>query len=319
MLLAAALTVPLHAQVVPNDAIVDGRTLPEWTAEWWKWMLPIPPDQNPHLDPDGSFAHVRQPEGSVFFLAGVFGLSPGTVTRTFTVPEDKFLLMPVLEVVWNNIDTVPPLPVEQLLDFAAGVVQNPRELHAVVDGVPVPDLLQRRVTAPVFSIAFPDTDNIFTWIAGHSITGLVDPNVADGYWLMLQPLPVGQHVLHYGGTYADPFFFPNDIVANITVVPVPLPERVAELIAQVNQSNLPLHRRRALLATLDAARHSFASGRLLPGINQLHAFQNQVRAQVVRNDQALAYSLVEAAQRIIARAASRLNHSGKVSAKGGTP
>ena len=56
---------------------------------------------------------------------------------------------------------------------------------------------------------------------------------------------------------------------------------------------------RPLIATLKAAAASFDDGRVQPGVNQLNAFQNKVRAQVAPLDQALADSLINAAQVII--------------------
>jgi hypothetical protein len=49
-----------------------------------------------------------------------------------------------------------------------------------------------------------------------------------------------------------------------------------------------------LLATLKAASASFERGNLVAGLNQLHAFQNKVRAQVA--DAVLADQLTKAAQ-----------------------
>jgi len=60
------------------------------------------------------------------------------------------------------------------------------------------------------------------------------------------------------------------------------------------------------LANLNAARASFESKKFVAGINQLHAFQNKVRAQLGRSDSALAGQLTEAAQKIIDKAAAQL-------------
>jgi hypothetical protein len=67
----------------------------------------------------------------------------------------------------------------------------------------------------------------------------------------------------------------------------------------VDNSNLPPNTKRPLLATLDAAVASLDRGNMLPGIKQLRAFQNKVRAQVAPFDPALANELIGAAQTII--------------------
>jgi len=71
------------------------------------------------------------------------------------------------------------------------------------------------------------------------------------------------------------------------------------LIALVNDSSLPARRKHPLLVTLRAADRSFDRGKCKTGKNQLKAFQNKVRAQVMRLDAALAATFTEAAQQII--------------------
>jgi hypothetical protein len=74
---------------------------------------------------------------------------------------------------------------------------------------------------------------------------------------------------------------------------------VAQLILLVNDSDLRVKDKQPLLATLSATMASFERGKLQSGANQLHAFQNKVRAQVARMDAALANELINAAQQII--------------------
>ena len=74
---------------------------------------------------------------------------------------------------------------------------------------------------------------------------------------------------------------------------------VAQLILLVNDSHLEAKRKQPLLAALSAAMASFERGNFNAGASQLHAFQNQVRAQVARTDAWLANELIEAAQQII--------------------
>src|SRR5258708_7331706 len=76
----------MRAGVLPNNAVVDEMTIGDWSAEWWKWVLPISTNHNPTLDRDGSFAGVEQPDGSVFLIATTLGLEPGRITRRFSVP-----------------------------------------------------------------------------------------------------------------------------------------------------------------------------------------------------------------------------------------
>jgi hypothetical protein len=176
--LAIAMLAKVHAGVLPSDAIVEGKTISEWTAEWWKWIYAVPTNQSPLLDADGSLAAQGQPGGSVFLLANVARSS--SVTRSFTVPEGSYLLFPARYVALDNVDFPVPLSIEQLRDTAAEVVALMTNLHASVDGQPI-DVSVHRVQSPVFSFNFETADNLDSLIYGHPVTGLVDPIVSDGY------------------------------------------------------------------------------------------------------------------------------------------
>ena len=70
------------------------------------------------------------------------------------------------------------------------------ELTAVVDGEAIPDLDRYRVQSDLFTVALP-AGNIL------GVEPTVTQGVADGYWLLLAPLPVGEHELRFGGGIAN--------------------------------------------------------------------------------------------------------------------
>jgi hypothetical protein len=78
-----------------------------------------------------------------------------------------------------------------------------------------------------------------------------------------------------------------------------VPANVAGLIAQVEKSVLSAKDSHPLLATLAAAQASFTRGDCKSGIAQLNAFQNKGRAQLGRQNTALANALIATAQLII--------------------
>ena len=82
----------------------------------------------------------------------------------------------------------------------------------------------------------------------------------------------------------------------IAVEVITTAQAVERLMAQVTAN---VGRDHPLMATLSAALDSIARGDCIAAINQLEAFQNQVRAQVAPGDSALAETLIEAAQRIV--------------------
>jgi len=92
------------------------------------------------------------------------------------------------------------------------------ELHASVDGVSVSDLNPRTTPfracaggdpacASAFSVTLPG-NNLFGIRAG-----VYAPAVADGFYLMLAPLPPGPHSINFGG---KGFFAGSKLVQEIT-------------------------------------------------------------------------------------------------------
>ena len=67
-----------------------------------------------------------------------------------------------------------------------------------------------RVQSPVFALTFPQ-NALFGLPAG----GPFSPNVSDGYWLMLKPLPPGAHTLSFKGVQAAGFA--AEVTYNLTV------------------------------------------------------------------------------------------------------
>lgn len=79
------------------------------------------------------------------------------------------------------------------------------------------DLFSHREAAPVFSYTLQLTDNLQQVVNGISnpdATGTVFPAVADGYYLMLRPLPAGQHIIKFGGVF---FGGPLDVTYQVSV------------------------------------------------------------------------------------------------------
>src|SRR5207237_3428403 len=171
----------------------------------------------------------------------------------------------------------------------AAIVDDVKELHASLDGVEIPNLFDHRAASPVFNIFYTNANNIHSFAFGHPITGLIDPMVCDGYWLMFEPLPPGPHVLHFGGSYSNAFFTPTDVLDYITVVAIPFPERIQKLIATLKVSNLSQRLHRSLLKELIQANKDFERNRVSEGVEELREFQKKVRQEVA--DSALAEQL----------------------------
>ena len=215
-----------------KSAFADFYDLESLTAQWWQWALSIPTSVNPLLEnqipgqtPDPVGECVIGQHGSIWFLAGYFN-GATKVTRTCSVPQGTSLFFPVINSV--NINTpgicgqVGNISAKDLRASIAGWIDAATNLLVTVDHKKFVNFL--RIKSNVFEVALPK-NNVF-WNSGNSCTppappleGIYSPSVDDGYYMMLDPLKVGQHTLHIhaespAGTVVQ------DITYSITVVPV---------------------------------------------------------------------------------------------------
>ncbi|MBI3850912.1 MAG: tandem-95 repeat protein [Verrucomicrobia bacterium] len=126
----------------------------------------------------------------------------------------------------------------------------------------------------------------YSWLEGTNV-------IASGV-LATNHLDIGTHTITL--VVSDGMDVGTDTAVVEVITPV---QSVGILISLVEESTLSRQNRSPLIVTLKAAAASFESERQRPGINQLNAFQNKVRAQVTPLDPALAESLINAAQVII--------------------
>ena len=181
--------------VLPPDAPAYGLTYEAWTARFAQWAHSLPLAIHPAADPTGALCGLGQ-AGPVFFL--VQAGDQEAVERRCTVPAGTALLLPLLDA---SCTTVEPPPFhgrdEAALRacteawFATAV-----ELTAVVDGETIPDLERYRVQSDLFAVALPAGNML-------GVEPTVTQGVVEGYWLLLAPLPVGEHELRFGGAVPD--------------------------------------------------------------------------------------------------------------------
>ncbi len=201
-----------QAGFVAPGSVVEGKTIAEWTGEWWNWLVKEPFETNPAADPTGAFAN-RNQSGPVFFVAGSFG-GP-TDERSFTVSAGKYLLVPLVNYVfWAPEDGADEAAIRAVAASNVDSVTNP---YFEIDGVSLPNPLDYREASPAGGFTLFDSP-LLQQIGLPAMDRLA---VADGYWVMLEPLSVGTHTLRFGG--AQPGQFENNVVAHITVTPVPEP------------------------------------------------------------------------------------------------
>lgn len=214
--------------VAPVNSKAYGRSYGEWSAEFWKWEFSLPVDHHPLFDSADCSAGQS---GHVWFLGGTFvtfqpapGVIEGTATRTCFVPSGTALFFPVIN---NECSTMPgdqlpgfgtsPDDLRACARFASSHIV-PGTPSVTLDGVAINGLSQYDITSPLFNFGPLPNDNLFGAPAG--ATG---SSVSDGIHLMLHPLSVGSHTLHFYGeldlTDVLGFKFIEDITYTLHVTP----------------------------------------------------------------------------------------------------
>lgn len=173
----------------------------------------------------GGYCTIVQ-HGPVWFLEGAIR-GAENVTRTCSIPEGKALFFPLLNLV--DINTADQ-PVNELRAEIAGCLNAATNISLKVDGQAIAskELLRSRVRSIPFAAVLP-ADGVPT--DPPTPAGIYSPAVDDGYYVMLRPLSVGAHTLHFTGTspgcdypptgfHVDPFSL--DVTYQLTIVPVSL-------------------------------------------------------------------------------------------------
>ncbi len=186
-----------------------GLTYGDWTAIWWQWAYSIPKNINPAYDDTGKYCTENQ-NGPVWFFPGTYGKP---VVRQCTIPEGKAILFPILNSECSFAEFPKLKTIEELHTCAKTFQDQVTQLEASVDGVSIPEseLKRYRIQSPPFNFTLPQ-DNILG-LPSNTTTRAV----ADGNWVFLQPLSVGEHEINFKGGTSD--FHPTSTYANATVAP----------------------------------------------------------------------------------------------------
>jgi hypothetical protein len=209
----------------PDEREPFGKTINEWTAEWWQYVLSIPFNPNPLFDATGGYCTIVQ-HGPVWFLEGNIPGAEGVI-RTCSIPEGKALFFPLINVVDINVASQ---SVRELRAEVAGCLDAVTTLSLRVDGEALPSRLlwRSRVRSIPFAAVIPP-EGVPTMPPLPA--AIYSPAVDDGYYVMLKPLPVGTHTLSFiassrgcdyvpTGFNVDPWSV--DVIYQLTVVPVAL-------------------------------------------------------------------------------------------------
>jgi hypothetical protein len=193
-----------NPRVIPPQTTAYGG-YSQLAAAWWQWILQTPGSTSPLSDTNGEFAAVNQ-SGPVWFLAGNSG---GTSERTVTVPAGKALFFPVLNAFDTEDGTVP-----EMRAGLAALIDTASDMDVEIDGKSIGNLTSYREQSVEFAIDLP-ADNIF---GDPTLAGHYEPVVDDGIYLLVAPLRVGAHTIHFHGT-TTLTGFTLDVTYHLTVAP----------------------------------------------------------------------------------------------------
>jgi len=190
--------------IVLPDGVVLGMTYGEWSAAWWQWALtfnyPWPPVPNPP-NPFGGNCAMGQSAGPVFYLVG-----GQNVTRHCTIPAGKTLVFPILNQECSTLEvgTIWYGGNERELRTCAeklGDTVDLDTLEVTIDGKKAKNLEYFRAVSPVFEFDIPSTGQNFLGV--DPTLGTHGKSVSDGYWVIVEPLSPGHHVIYFEGNWKE--------------------------------------------------------------------------------------------------------------------
>jgi hypothetical protein len=192
------------ALLMPSNSVIAGDNIAKLTEELWTWQFQSQYLTNPLLDTSGAYADVNN-NGPVFFFAGTLDQT-GTVTRTFDVPHDTPILVPILEYAGIQYTGTGPDPKNTATGTPASAndqlhtwQKNVDSLFLTIDGVAVNNLFGDLVKTGFFDMG-PVAPGSLADALG--LTGELSHTKSEGYYALLNgfSLGSGDHTIEFGGT-----------------------------------------------------------------------------------------------------------------------
>jgi hypothetical protein len=185
---AAADQAPPGAPVklIDADEIVYDRSQVEWSEAYLQWIATFARGNSPVSDTTGALCAAKQ-DGDVWFLAASDGTGP--VERRCSIPAGKTLFVPLATTLERSGNKEPVC--ETMVRIAAGNLTHVTQLTMTIDGVAVDNMESRRIP----------TGDCFALGARQTPRSTARTAVADGYYVMLEPLPPGPHTIVVGARF----------------------------------------------------------------------------------------------------------------------
>lgn len=184
--------------IFPPGGKPYGLTYADHIKNYWKWAIKTPANENPVNDPTGVKCATGQENtnSSVFYLAFNNG---GTSQRTCKVPAGKALFIPVMQVESSDKE-LPKASVADLSNSAKNDQDHVNSLYLKIGDKEYnfKDLDKYRTHTDAFEVVFPD-NGIFGVLKGG-----VSKAVADGRYIITEPLAKGTYPIHFKSSLIDP-------------------------------------------------------------------------------------------------------------------
>lgn len=179
----------------PDGNGLFGKTSEQWSAEWWKSIMSYDCAHNP-LNQQSLALTINQLSPVVFLT----GMTSGIAVRNLEVPRNKALFVPVINVLKEypsaNTDQNPKpgVTVQQYLKSeAAKYINLATNMKAELDGRLIKIGNNNRVATDLF---YFKGNKDLTGCTQQTVTGQLQAAVSDGYWIFVQNLSPGRHILH---------------------------------------------------------------------------------------------------------------------------
>ncbi len=190
---------------------VYGQSIGNWGHAWWQWAVNFPTADNPIVQTGDVDCSAGQ-SGKVWYLAGTFGTS---AARTCSIKKGKAMFLPLLNAIgWTSDGGC----TDELScrTYVGALIDAVTSWTCTVDGTPCVWSAQIvRAQSDALPLNLPDGS--FEEDFGFA-PGVREISIADGYWVMLDPLPPGPHTIHFTSAVSS-IPFSLDVTYHLTVVP----------------------------------------------------------------------------------------------------
>lgn len=208
--------------ILPPNSILLGKSLGDWGGEWWKWAFSFDRRISPISDTTGKLCSLRQSlDADVWFLAGSYSTDP--IVRECTIPEGKALFFPIINFIYYS----PKNSERSCADVTESVkkrTQIPYNLFVKIDNKELNDPYAHREAS---TTCFDPMENT----RGDERNSWAYPGASNGYWVAVEPLPVGTHIIQFGGNLTR---FSQNITYKLHVIPTAGREEGSTIHPKVN-------------------------------------------------------------------------------------